>query len=153
RYLVVRGQTGDDTLDATATSFGVTLFGDENNDTIKGGAGGDVLVGGIGIDTIFGNGGNDVSLGDQASIERNSNYVLRLIQTVSDSSGAHDVISGGLGDDILLGGTADDTIDGDVGDDILVGDGGSVIFSAGVVVRIVAANHTGDGNDTMDSTG
>ena len=50
---------GADTLDASTATQGVTVFGNDGNDSLLGGSGADWLVGGSGNDLIRGNGGND----------------------------------------------------------------------------------------------
>ena len=45
RYLVIRGEAGGDTIDASASSLSVTIFGDEGLDTITGGSNADILLG------------------------------------------------------------------------------------------------------------
>ncbi|MEY2654002.1 MAG: hypothetical protein RLZZ524_1030, partial [Pseudomonadota bacterium] len=50
----------DDTLDASAISTGLALFGNGGNDSLRGGAGSDRLVGGQGNDTLTGGAGADV---------------------------------------------------------------------------------------------
>jgi CSLREA domain-containing protein len=60
--LTVSGNEGDDRLDASATTAGagsIFLKGDEDNDTLIGGADDDEFDGGAGNDTFLGNGGTD----------------------------------------------------------------------------------------------
>lgn len=175
RYLVVRGLAGNDTIDATATAFGVTAFGDQGTDTILGGSGPDILMGDAQADTLIGNGGMDVLLGDSGRVERGSSYQLLNIATdipalswhlrgqrpyaafevatTFDQTGGNDIIRGGAGNDVLFGGAANDVLDGDGGEDVLVGDGGAAKIVAGRVVRVTAANRADDGNDTIDASG
>lgn len=61
-YTIAWMGPGDDTVRA----FGNTrlyAFGEEGNDTLRGGSGGDYLVGGPGDDTLTGHGGGDTLLG------------------------------------------------------------------------------------------
>jgi Ca2+-binding RTX toxin-like protein len=70
----IRGNDGNDTIDATGSSFvpgqpgvlgastanpGVTLVGGDGDDDLTGGEAGDMLVGNGGDDMLSGNGGND----------------------------------------------------------------------------------------------
>jgi Ca2+-binding RTX toxin-like protein len=60
--LTVRGQAGNDTLQATGLDAGVislTLDGGDGNDSLTGSAGNDVLIGGRGDDLLFGGAGDD----------------------------------------------------------------------------------------------
>ncbi len=64
--LVVQGQAGNDTLDASALPAGVTsltLDGGAGKDTLNGSAGDDLLLGGNGADMLNGRRGNDSMLG------------------------------------------------------------------------------------------
>jgi len=156
RYLVVQGQTGDDTIDASATSEGVTLFGNQGTDLITGGMGNDVLVGGLGDDSdrnlndalidggIFGGAGNDVLLGDRALIIRDEAYVVQRIETRDEDQGGIDELFGEFDNDVLLGGAGGDLLRGDVasgggsilgssliGTDIILGDNGVVVREDG----------------------
>lgn len=53
---------GDDTVSVPG-NVRVYAFGEEGNDTLRGGTGSDYLVGGPGNDTLIGHGGGDVLLG------------------------------------------------------------------------------------------
>jgi Ca2+-binding RTX toxin-like protein len=59
----VRLGSGDDTIDASATSGGVEVDAGEGDDLITGGSGGDSLAGGSGADTIAGGDGDDLLSG------------------------------------------------------------------------------------------
>ncbi|MFC1859388.1 beta strand repeat-containing protein, partial [Thermodesulfobacteriota bacterium] len=143
RYLVVYGQTGNDTLDASTTSGNVTLFGDSGDDNIQGGTGDDVLGGDLadnsitifegapGSDTIIGRAGNDVIVGDNTRITRAGDYTVLRIETDNDDSGGNDTIDGASGDDIIIGGAADDQISAAVGNNIILGDSGVVVRNDG----------------------
>lgn len=64
--LLVQGQAGNDTLDASRLPAGVislTLDGGNGKDTLNGSAGDDNLIGGDGADTVNGGRGNDVMVG------------------------------------------------------------------------------------------
>jgi len=55
--------SGDDTVDASATSGGVTIDSGEGDDVITGGSGDDTIAGGSGTDTIAGGQGDDLLSG------------------------------------------------------------------------------------------
>ncbi|MFO0943973.1 MAG: hypothetical protein U0930_24820 [Pirellulales bacterium] len=94
--LQVFGGSGDDFVDASQLIFGVGLFGNDGNDTLKGGAGDDDIRGGNDDDTLEGNGGSD-----------------RLDWNDSGSSLGNDILRGGPGSDFLLGGPTDQFYGGD----------------------------------------
>ena len=86
--LSVTGTGDDDTIDASALDFGVTLCGGGGNDTLHGGDGNDRLRGGAGNDRLSGGTGND-----------------RLFGRCGD-----DTLTGGPGRDRLVGGNGIDLI-------------------------------------------
>ncbi len=151
RYLVVHGQTGMDTIDATATSEGVTVFGDEDDDLIRGGAGTDVLVGGLDTDNIFGNEGDDVILGDRAIIVRDALYRVQRIETRDENNGARDILDGSGGNDVILGGAGDDDITANQGGNIILGDNGVVVRDDGSPEAndVFSRSTSSGGNDTI----
>jgi hypothetical protein len=57
-------QAGNDSIDASAISQGVTIYGGSGNDTIYGSQAGDHLAGGSGNDKIYGGDGADHIYGD-----------------------------------------------------------------------------------------
>ncbi|MBQ0785848.1 MAG: calcium-binding protein, partial [Amphritea sp.] len=75
--LTIKGDLGDDVIDASKSGFGVTIEGNQGDDVIFGSAyddnlsgneDNDLIVGGLGADTISGDEGQDLLLGDLASI-------------------------------------------------------------------------------------
>ncbi|MFT5327108.1 MAG: autotransporter-associated beta strand protein, partial [Planctomycetaceae bacterium] len=107
--VIVSGNAGADTLDASGSGGGVTLRGGDGDDSLLGSAGDDLLVGGGGRDYLSGAGGNDKAYG---------------------RSGA-DTILGGAGHDSLSGGMGRDELFGDAGDDQLFGNGGADVLRGG----------------------
>ena len=126
RYLVVHGQTGMDTIDATATSEGVTVFGDEDDDLIRGGAGDDVILGGAAGDVISAEFGNNIILGDAGEANLNNADSNDIFTTNPSVGGVDRITGGGDGANIILGGTGEDTITAPVGNNIILGDNGEV---------------------------
>jgi Ca2+-binding RTX toxin-like protein len=80
---MVNGQSGDDTIDASAMTGPVKLNGSGGDDFLTGGSAGDTLNGGAGADSLVGNDGDDLLQGQGGSL---------------------DILTGGLGDDDLDGG-------------------------------------------------
>ncbi|NUQ63376.1 MAG: tandem-95 repeat protein, partial [Pirellulales bacterium] len=91
--VTVDGGAGNDTIDASAASFNITLFGGDGKDALKSGSGSDTLYGGAGDDTLSAGDGNDYLSGD----------------------GGNDKMYGGNGDDVLMGGPGNDLLDGGPG--------------------------------------
>jgi hypothetical protein len=80
-----------------------TIFGDQGNDLVIGGAADDTIYGGLGNDRLYGSGGPDRIFGDDGN----------------------DLIGGGDGNDSqLFGGAGNDTISGGRGNDRISGDAG-----------------------------
>ncbi|WP_026910626.1 calcium-binding protein [Patulibacter minatonensis] len=95
----VHGGAGDDTLKAPVKGTGVgVLFGDEGNDTLRGGDDADELHGGAGDDVLNGNAGTDLLYGDDGN------------DTLDGDEGNKgpfaDLIDGGAGVDRVAGWTS-----------------------------------------------
>jgi hypothetical protein len=83
RRIVVHGDSGDDIIRiANSIQLPVWLYGEQGNDTLRGGGGASLLLGGAGLDALFGGLGASVLIGGQGD----------------------DRLQGGSGDDILIGG-------------------------------------------------
>ena len=102
------GGDGDDVIvtEHTSTSVADTVYGDDGNDSVTGGAGIEVIHGGAGNDTLTGGAGNDTLHGDADT----------------------DDLSGGGGNDSLFGGSGNDTLTGGTGNDVMQGGTGSDLF-------------------------
>jgi Ca2+-binding RTX toxin-like protein len=136
----LRGNHGDD-----------TIFGDDGNDTIDGGGGSDKLGGGKGADSIFGDWDHDSLSGGED-------------HDVLIGAAGHDCLLGGDGDDSLNGGTDADTMYGGDGDDTIVddddfaigyrdslfGEGGNDSLAAGVGRDFLSGF---SGSDTLNAWG
>ncbi len=85
-------------INGSSAANAVTLYGNAQNNTIKGGKVADKLYGRAGNDRIYGNAGNDYLYGEAGN----------------------DNLNGGVGDDYLYGGANDDTLTGAAGKDIFV---------------------------------
>ncbi|RXR07552.1 putative Ig domain-containing protein [Pseudoxanthomonas composti] len=89
--------------------IGVSLYGEDGNDSVSGGEGSDFLDGGNGNDLIAGGKGNDVLVGG-------------LGNDVLGGGQGSDVLDGGGGADVLYGEAGSDILDGGDGNDVLWGD-------------------------------
>lgn len=122
---IISGGEGNDLIRYTSTDgigFAV-VHGDDQNDTIYGGAGADQLYGDAGEDLVDGDVGDDLVDGGDGS----------------------DVLYGGIGNDTIVGGTGSDTIFGGLGNDRITGGTGEDILSGGAGAD---AFDGGMGNDT-----
>lgn len=81
--------SGDDVVNATATTLGVNVDGGAGGDTMTGGSGADSLTGGSGADSLSGGAGDDTLIGGDGN----------------------DTLAGGAGADSLVGGAGQDTAD------------------------------------------
>ena len=87
--LILNGEGGDDTIDASAIDVAIKQNGSGGNDTLTGGSANDTLNGGSGEDLLVGGPGNDKLQGQGTS---------------------YDTLTGGPGDDTLDGGDGYDRI-------------------------------------------
>lgn len=106
----VNGFTGNDTIDASARSAGMLLFGDHGDDMLLAGAGNDAIIGGGGNDILSGGDGADLMLGNAGN----------------------DTFDGGAGNDTMYIGDSGDVItDGGAGFDKAV-----ITRTDGLVINI-----------------
>jgi Ca2+-binding RTX toxin-like protein len=90
----VTGLYGDEILDGSGLSQGITLDGEAGNDVLLGGHGNDVLTGGSGNDLLSGGAGTDMLLGGDGD---------DIFSYSGSDTPAGDVLDGGDGfDDIIL---------------------------------------------------
>jgi len=162
--LIVFGESGSDTLDASAWNSGVVFFGDggvatsrgsmtpenlvslesaapagDGNDILIGGTGDDILIGVGGDDMLRGGAGNDVLIGDAGRVTfRNGElYEAGTLGRFSSSDG-DDTLDGGAGNDFMFGGKGSDLFYGDLSEDVMIGKYGKVTLSGGKVEEIIA---------------
>ncbi|MDV7143541.1 Hint domain-containing protein [Tropicimonas sp. TH_r6] len=102
----INGTDYADTIDASATSSGVTILANGGDDIVTGGSGADVIYGGEGDDELSGGDANDILVGDAGN----------------------DTLIGGAGSDNIVGGEGDDTLVAGAGYDSLHGGDGSDTF-------------------------
>lgn len=141
------GNDGNDTIDASADTQTVAIYGGGGNDKIWGSQAGDQLAGGAGDDEIHGQDGADHIYGDSGF---NQNLTSRL-DRVTPASGLQ----------ILTVATTEtagnDKLFGDGGDDILLGDHGIItqapgtqrLFTTGFVTQVETNNVANGGNDEI----
>ena len=149
------GGAGNNTLNASAFTGSVFLYGMGGNDILMGGFGNDILEGGSGMDTVMQTANADMTLTDDSltgmgtdsldSIER-AELIGGAGNNKLDASAfsGQVVLSGMGGDDILMGGEGDDTLDGGDGTD-------TVVQTIDYDMALTDTSLTGMGNDTLIS--
>ena len=172
----ISGGAGADSLDGGIGND--NLFGGNGLDSVSGGAGDDYIDGGFGTDVLDGGEGNDtVSYleafgnpsietldldleagtallnGVENEIATNFENAIsgNTTDTITGTSGANEISSGG-GNDVIDGAGGDDNLDAGTGDDTVTGGEGSDTINAGAGddTIIVAEGDTasgGEGND------
>jgi VCBS repeat-containing protein len=150
------GDDNDNTLDGGAGND--LLSGGDGNDALDGGAGNDLLFGGAGtdavkggdgIDRLFGDAGNDVLEGGSGNDELHGGTGADILY--GDESLAPGDAEGTLpgGDDLLYGGEGDDLLFGGAGNDYLDGGAGADKLYGGAGNDIIAF----DGDDAVINGG
>jgi peptidoglycan/xylan/chitin deacetylase (PgdA/CDA1 family) len=113
--ITIRGTAGgksvDSSFNVSLTSVTPIVLGNNNAQTINGGAGNEIIKGLLGNDILNGNGGNDVLIG----------------------GGGNDSLYGGAGDDVLLGANPMSATPGTGSYDLLRGDAGNDRYILGDV--------------------
>lgn len=144
----VRGDDGDDRLDAVALTDGTpaTLDGGSGDDVLVGGPFEDTLTGGSDDDTLDGRGGSDVA----SFTDRRAGARVDLhAGTATRPGGEHDSlvnvadVRGGGGDDVLIGDRHANALTGGGGNDDLRGRGGADYLAGEGLL------HGGAGNDRL----
>src|SRR5204863_3464905 len=116
----------DDTVNASASSLPLVIFGGWGNDSITGGSGNDVILSDFGrvqyVDPATGQ--IIASLGAGGHGDSTSSQIVdpTWIYSRDLTLGGNDTVQGGAGQDILVGGAANDMIDGGTADDLIFGD-------------------------------
>ena len=157
---------GNDLIDASASTAGVTIYGGAGKDTIYGSQGDDQLAGGSGDDEIHGDDnptdtidgtsavGRDHIYGDggiNADLTTRLDLATQIITLVTVPAPATD---GASSDGLAPGG---DTLFGDGGDDIILGDHGVItqapgtigLLTTGMVHRIETTENASGGIDRI----
>lgn len=110
------------------------LYGQDGNDELYGQANDDVLIGGQGNDLADGGADRDWVLGDEGSVNRNTNTVT---------------LGAGNGNDTLFGGTGNDDLYGQLGDDLIFGDSARIVSVNGSTERVESIDTANGGNDRL----
>jgi Ca2+-binding RTX toxin-like protein len=137
--VTIRGEAGNDRIDASLLTHAVTLIGGDGHDTLLGGRMADSLDGGAGKDLLNGRAGNDTLMGGTAND--------RLF-----GGRGSDRLDGGRGHDLLKGqGTRFDTLSGGPGNDTLNGGPGIdwLEETGDVDFRLTGSTLSGLGNDRL----
>jgi Ca2+-binding RTX toxin-like protein len=154
--IAIKGETGNDNIDATDSELGIIAFGDEGDDQLTGGSGKDTLLGDLGridylneagdVVTRFGLAHDfntmfavpqqdDETPADQTDgVARSPTVILSLHEEIS---GADKIIGLG-GDDLIIGGSGTDDIEGSENNDIVLGDNGFVNFDPNSRINTVS---------------
>ncbi|MCW9025537.1 MAG: DUF4347 domain-containing protein [Gammaproteobacteria bacterium] len=162
--LVVHGEAGDDTIDASAWNNRTILFGDfgtvsytsddrrietlsrvatvvsdeDGNDTLSGGSNDDQLYGSKGSDRLLSHNGNDILHGDGGQTRYEYGATNRMItEATSFFTGSDDFLDGGAGQDIMLGGFGHDTFVGNLAEDTMFGEYGRVTIDDGLGKTVI----------------
>ena len=143
----IKGEEGNDIIDASDSELGIIAFGDEDNDQLTGGSGEDILFGDRGrIDYLNEDGEVVTRLGlehdfstmfavpetdDQTPADQTDGVAHdpKLILSLHEEIGGKDTLTGLAGNDILIGGSGGDTISGSEDNDIALGDNGMIDFA------------------------
>ncbi len=164
--LVIRGQAGDDSIDASASSLPVTIFGDEGADTVTGGSNADILLGDSGrvyyqrpdsltdseaYNVVF---GGTFAAADLAGVTNDADFMTAsLIQSnVAPATDGSDDLTGGPGGDFIIGGNngaGDETIDAGDGNNVVFGDNGRILLSGGLLGLVLSTDPDQGGSDDI----
>ena len=136
---------------------GVSLTGDNGDNTLTGGPGDDTLDGRQGNDSLSGGDGDDVITGGNQGNAASANDTLSGGAGNDSLSGEHgadsldggsgaDTLLGGDGGDTLLGGAGADSLSGGAGADSLSGQGGTDTLSGGQGADTLSGGAAGDAN-------
>lgn len=143
-FFVVKGEEGNDTIDASDSSLDIVMFGDEGSDTLTGGSGDDIIFGDLGRVDYFNDDGEvvtrlglshdfakmpDVPTADDETPANQTDGVTRdagLILSRDTNVGDVDTIVANDGDDIVIGGVSGDVINSGADNDLVFGDNGRI---------------------------
>jgi Ca2+-binding RTX toxin-like protein len=109
------GSDGNDSVNAAALGFGLSLYGYGGQDRLVGGTGNDNLYGGTGNDSLWGSAGNDYLNGDVGADFLDGGLGNDQLY----GNGDNDLLNGGAGNDQLYGNEGVDTLNGGDGNDYL----------------------------------
>ncbi|HCP80239.1 MAG TPA: hypothetical protein DIT67_01100, partial [Octadecabacter sp.] len=126
----VLGDQGRMSLDTAAGSESLTFLSPNlgGNDTVYGGADIDIVLLSQGDDLAETFDGDDLIAGDNATVTKNQNTGVHVLEADTLPFGGDDVIRSGEGDDLIVGSFGADTIETGAGDDFALGDLGNLTF-------------------------
>lgn len=161
----IHGGAGNDQilLDDTVTVPG-SMFGEDGDDTLRGGRGADTFSVGLGIDTVdyshrTGNLRLSVDSVANDGLPGEGDNLLMCIETVISGSGAdrivgcpsNNLLMGNGGNDTILGVGGNDTIAGGNGRDVLIGGAGAdFLIGSGGIDAVDFSDRTEQLNLTID---
>ncbi|MBX2867971.1 MAG: hypothetical protein KTR18_04825 [Acidiferrobacterales bacterium] len=157
---VIAQVTGTQRLTNTGLVTSVVSDQPDNgaDDNVTAGSGNDIVIAGNGMDIVEGNSGDDIVIGDLGEIIFDSMTgdgditTVDLIQSTDITIGGDDQITAGAGDDTVISGFGGDSVEGNQGNDDIISDNGQIIFTDGIVSRMVSTDtdaSTGD-DDTVE---
>ena len=156
--VTIDGNNGDDTISGSANHDDV-IDGGHGEDvitvgigsqTIDGGHGDDTITGGPSTDVINGGDGNDVIDGGAGSDTINAGNGHDVVNGGDESGGTGDDIIGGHGHDTIDGGAGSDTINGKSGNDEIYGGDDSDTLHGGSGSDLLEG---GDADDKVNGHG
>jgi Ca2+-binding RTX toxin-like protein len=135
------GGAGNDVLYAENSVGNIsTLYGDDGDDVLNGGAGLNFLVGGFGNDIIYGGSGINLIYGDDNVGGPGGNDVIL-------AGAGYNYVWAGAGNDVVIGNVGDDYLMGQEGNDWIYGGAGNDILNGDVGIDTLVG---GTGNDTYN---
>jgi len=132
------GTVGNNGIDASASTAGVTIYGGQGDDQIHGSQGTDHIGGGAGIDHIYGGAGNDIIYGDSSFDIDLPNRTLTVVTT------------GAAGNDTIVAGSGNNVIFGDHGM-ITQTAGTTMLLTTGNLIQATSVNGSVGGDDIITS--
>ncbi len=146
------GGAGANSIDTSAFTGRVDLYGLDGNDTLIGAAGADFLYGGNGNDVLKGRGGNDTLFGEAGNDTLNGGIGNDSLNGGAGADGlsgwdGNDTLIGGTENDTLYGGLGTDSLNGGTGDDTLLGgDEIDTLLGDAGVDKLTGGTGSGTGN-------
>jgi Ca2+-binding RTX toxin-like protein len=135
------GGAGNDVLYAENSVGNIsTLYGDDGDDVLNGGAGLNFLVGGFGNDIIYGGSGINLIYGDDNVGGPGGDDVIL-------AGAGYNYVWAGAGNDVVIGNAGDDYLMGQEGNDWIYGGAGNDILNGDVGIDTLVG---GTGNDTYN---
>ncbi|HEX2136568.1 MAG TPA: hypothetical protein VHG30_11795, partial [Microvirga sp.] len=145
----VGGYGGADALQATIDLIRATdPVGFGGSDTIFGNDEDDILIGGAAGDNISGDADRDLILGDQGTVRLFNGVITdAALRDIPPDTAGDDFLTGGAHADLVLGGLGADKISG-LGDaDVLIGDEAEVLYDPdGVTLRSIKTLNRSNGD-------